>query len=183
MDSKIEVYSNPIADFDYTANTISENNVETELTNKSIDATSYYWNFSDGTSSTDINPNHNFNKANNYIELIALNEFGCKDTVEKLIETDQEYTIFLPNTFTPNSNGINNIFKPFYTGISTSRFHMYVYDRWGEKIWETENPELGWDGRAKGKQVVQNDVYTWLIYFYDLKGYKHEKAGLVIINR
>jgi len=60
---------------------------------------------------------------------------------------------------------------------------MYVFDRWGEKIWETDNAEIGWDGRAKGKSIVKNDVYTWLILFYDMNGNKHEKAGLVLINR
>ena len=184
LQSAITVFSNPIADFDYKSLFVSNDNVKISLTNNSVGAMYYLWEFNDGNNSEETEPTHTFITQNNIIiTLTATNSNGCKDTITKRIETSNEYTLFVPNTFSPNGDGVNKFFKPVYTGIDTDRYHMYVYDRWGEKIWETDNAEIGWDGRAKGKSIVKNDVYTWLILFYDMKGNKHEKAGLVLINR
>ncbi|MBK6835603.1 MAG: gliding motility-associated C-terminal domain-containing protein [Bacteroidetes bacterium] len=69
-------------------------------------------------------------------------------------------------------------------GIDEERYNLYIYDRWGELIFESNNLTKGWDGTAKGKtEVVQEDTYIWKISAYDLKNNKHNLTGHVTVVR
>lgn len=67
-------------------------------------------------------------------------------------------TIFVPNTFTPNGDGVNDVFLP--VGKSIASIHLVVHNRWGEQLFETEDLEVGWDGTYRG-EPVKPDVYVW----------------------
>ena len=69
---------------------------------------------------------------------------------------------YVPNTFTPDGDGVNEIFRPYGEGIDFSQYTMQIFNRWGELIYETNEPELGWDGTYKGKPV-QVGTYIWKI--------------------
>ncbi|MCX6311558.1 MAG: gliding motility-associated C-terminal domain-containing protein [Bacteroidetes bacterium] len=108
---------------------------------------------------------------------IVVNNFGCSDTVAYDVYIIPYTTIFVPNTFTPNGNGNNDVFLSF--GEYVDDFHMMVFDRWGNLIFESYDQDKGWDGKANGgKYLAQEDTYVWVITYTE----QHSKAKHKIIG-
>ena len=105
---------------------------------------------------------------------------NCVDTVEYSVFVKDSMTLYVPNAFSPNGDGINDIFKPSGTLVKT--FNMLIFDRWGELIFETESFGRGWDGFYKDHKV-QNDVYVWKIYATDFYDIEHILIGHVTVVR
>ena len=183
----ISILPSPIADFDVQPN---PGNVLTPLeyfTNKSLDYTSFSWNFGDGAfkDSVNVNPTHfygDYNVTTYTVELIVKNNFGCKDTIYKTVDIGPEFAFYVPNAFSPNeADGINDKF--FGKGVGIAQYDMWIFDRWGEMIHHanTLNYDTAWDGRKKGKGVPKQDVYVWKAVVIDIFGKKHEYVGHVTI--
>ncbi len=87
---------------------------------------------------------------------------------------------FVPNTFTPNGDELNNVFQPIFTfGYDPQNYSFYIYNRWGELLFESHDTKIGWDG-AYGDKQVENDTYIWKLEFKEkLKENKHLKVGHV----
>jgi gliding motility-associated-like protein len=81
------------------------------------------------------------------------------DSIE-ITGNEEEGLLFIPNAFTPNGNGNNDVFLAYGQGITS--FHMRIFNRWGELLFETSDMNNGWDGRYKG-QIVQTDTYVYTI--------------------
>ena len=71
-------------------------------------------------------------------------------------------TLYMPNTFTPNGDGLNDIFIP--VGKNISSVHLMIFDRWGGILFESNDPNVGWDGTYQG-QLVKNDIYAWKLEY------------------
>lgn len=116
----------------------------------------------------------------------VLNQFDCAGRDSAQVIEYCPSAIFIPNTFTPNSDGTNDIFIP--VGKNIAAMHLYVFDRWGNQLFESDNPTMGWDG-TYGGEVVKNDVYVWrLAYkFFEDKtgevGMEQEQMGHVQVLR
>jgi gliding motility-associated-like protein len=167
--SYINVFPVPVANFVFTPNSPTTLDTEVAFTNYSIDADSWLWIFDVlGTSSmenpTIIIPGI---PANYDITLIAITENGCKDTIIKTINVVQDETIYVPNTFTPDGDTFNELFRPYITGIDPYDFHMIIFNRWGEIVFESYDATGGWNG-AYGGKLVQDGVYVWQIVTSDL---------------
>jgi gliding motility-associated-like protein len=181
----IQVYPKPIAEF--TANPWEGTLLDPVIsfTNLSVGATSYFWDFGDPddplNNSVVVNPSHAYEYANVYsVWLVAFNDKGCKDTVMHTVEILAEYALYIPNTFTPDGNGLNDIFQPKGVGIDESSYKMYIFDRWGELIFTSDEFRKGWDGTVKssGKQAEQG-VYVYKIFVKDTQGNVHPYVGHV----
>jgi gliding motility-associated-like protein len=145
-----------------------------------------YWTFGDGDSSSAYDPLHRYNAIGTYpVQLIVTSEHGCLDTSTFDVAIHDELTFYAPTVFSPDNDGINDIFCVFGTGIDPARFHLYVFDRWGEVIWETTkfdsaNPfPYGWNGSVKGGKKAKIGTYTWLCVFFDTTQNEHQEAGAV----
>lgn len=113
------------------------------------------------------------------------NQFDCaaRDSAQVI-----EYcpsAIFIPNTFTPNGDGTNDVFIP--VGKNIAAMHLYVFDRWGNLLFESDDPTMGWDGTYAGA-VVKNDIYVWrLNYKFEEKdgslGMEQEQMGHIQVLR
>ncbi len=117
------------------------------------------------------------------VELVVANYLGCTDTVVRMVEVMDEFLVFIPTAFTPNGDGINEQFFVQGDDIDTKDFLLAVFDRWGEKIFETTDRGEGWDG-AYGGSPVQDGTYTWLLNarsFYT--GKPHKQVGHVVVTR
>ncbi|HXU28836.1 MAG TPA: T9SS type B sorting domain-containing protein, partial [Bacteroidia bacterium] len=113
--------------------------------------------------------------------ITATNSEGCSTIATATVDIKIEYTFYIPNTFTPNRDQTNEIFKPLATHIHD--FKMDIFDRWGLLIFQTDDLEHGWDGTYKGGKC-QEDVYVYKVTFVDDPGNKtHTKAGTVNIVR
>lgn len=157
------IYPAPIASFSMGPG----NNGLYSMTNTSAGASSYEWSFGDNSGkeytqhTTHQFPNEN--SANYTVQLIAYNDAGCSDTTRKVISIEEELVFYVPNTFTPDGDEHNNIFKPVMTsGYDPFNYQLEIYDRWGECVFISKNADVGWDGTYNDK-MAQDGIYTWKI--------------------
>ena len=89
----------------------------------------------------------------------------------------------MPTAFSPDGDSKNDLFGPKFTNVIETGYEFYVYDRWGEIIFSTNQLSEQWDGKAKGNAYVQSGVYTYLVRYKDIYEIAHEKAGVVTVIR
>jgi gliding motility-associated-like protein len=167
LSNMIEVDNYPIASFEPSAEVFTQPNQQLSFWNNSIGASTYQWNFGEGGSSTDQGPSYIFNLDNEgtTVTLFAYSNLGCLDTVSLFIGFDPGLVYYIPNTFTPDGDQFNQTFLPIFTaGIDPYNFQFLIYNRWGEMVFESRDPSVGWDG-SFGMQgnPCQNGTYTYLI--------------------
>jgi gliding motility-associated-like protein len=146
---------------------------------QSTNATVWNWDFGDGGTSNLQNPYHKYAQTGVYtVKLVTLNAGGCIDSIIKTMEVKPEFTFYIPNTFTPNGDQINDIFTG--KGMEIVEYEMQIFDRWGNKIFETNDLDNGWDGRARGgSEIAQQDVYVYMVKLRDFEGNEHTYNGNV----
>jgi gliding motility-associated-like protein len=183
----INAYPVPIADFDPVPGTVNLLEPVINFTNYSTGATSFFWDFGDYSSKDNtsglINPQHTYSYIGTYdVHLVAINGYGCKDTLRKPIEVKPDMAVYIPNAFTPDGNNINEEFKPKGYGIKDEPYKMEIFDRWGELLFTSENFNKGWNGTVKGTNVVaQEGVYVYKVMVMDFEGNKKYFVGHVTL--
>lgn len=110
----------------------------------------------------------------------ATNNYNCIATDDICVEVTTNYNVYIPNIFTPNEDGMNDVFLVYGTGLT--KFEMTIFDRWGEKLFVSKDQLTGWDGTYKGK-LSKNDVYPYMIQYTSLDGQKHTKTGHVTLMK
>jgi gliding motility-associated-like protein len=131
------------------------------LSMSSDDVSAWYYEFGDGGNSAYASPVHEYQMPGDYrVTLFVRNSFGCTDTSSRMVKIDPEYRFWIPNTFTPNGDGMNDLFHP--VGIGWLEYEFEVYNKWGEKLFSTSETKRGWDGTFKGMPCEQ-DVYVYRI--------------------
>lgn len=183
----IAIKEEPIAAFTYLPNPFNVEDTRVNFDNLSENASEYDWNFGDGTGpSSDYEPIHAFPESANSIyqvRLIAKNNYGCVDTAYKSVKVEDVIVFYIPNVFTPDGDEFNEVFKPImYSGIDVYKYHMTIYNKWGEIIFESYNAANGWNGTYGTGDIVQDGVYIWHIEFGDTRSDKiHKYTGHVTI--
>jgi gliding motility-associated-like protein len=182
----LESINKPEADFQYSPNPIKMFNTQVYFTNTSQYADTYQW-FVDQalpSYSSDENFQTQFPDgvaATYNATLIAESNFGCKDTITKLVTVYPEVLIYAPNSFTPDGDEHNQQWGIYIEGIDTYHFNLLIFNRWGEVIWESNDPKATWDGTYNG-QVVKEGTYIWRVQAKDiLNDDKHEFKGFINI--
>jgi gliding motility-associated-like protein len=167
----IEVMDNPVAQFAiYPTTPINVPGEILYTDNRSLNATEYLWDFGDGNTSTEAEPQHKYTEAGTYsITLIARNGNGCADTTvfASGVQTVNYGQLLIPNAFIPNQSGAgsgnvmnNEVFLPLVR--NATKFQMMVFNRWGELMFESTSADTGWDGYYNGRLCAQ-DVYIYRI--------------------
>ncbi len=156
----------PIADFTYQPSYPEVFN-PVQFTYTGTNVVNYNWHSEHhGYFSSLKNPYIIYNDpAEDYITLEVWNKHGCYDTVKKPLVVIANPKLFVPNSFTPNGDGINDEFKA--VGHHVADFHLLVYDRWGSLVFETSNMDSGWDGTVSGRNAA-SDAYAWIIRYRGL---------------
>ncbi|MCX8080042.1 MAG: gliding motility-associated C-terminal domain-containing protein [Bacteroidia bacterium] len=178
----INVYPYPVADFNASSWTISILDPTVQLFNTSLGASSFSWSVYGGNTyqSNLTNPIFYLDLVGTHTVVLEVkNVYGCYDFIHKLIHVEPEFHIYIPNTFTPNDDNINDVFFPKGIGISETGYKMLIFNRWGELIFESRDFKKGWDGTGRDGEKVKQDVYVYKIYVKDLKGKEHEFTGHV----
>ncbi len=175
----------PKAQFYFENKDLSIFNPEVHFINTSYNATNYIWHFGDNmnTQSNSINPFFLYPGAENCypVSLIASN-VHCRDTANELVCIKDIFTIYFPNAFTPNNDGLNDIWLPLGTGIDEHNFNLIIYDRWGNLVFDTDIWGKGWNGVMKDKNdIVQEDVYVWKTKLKDRFGNPHQYNGIITL--
>jgi gliding motility-associated-like protein len=180
----ITVQDGPVAAFSFTPPTAVVNtpNIFTNLS--TANATRFKWVWDNGdsletTSRADIT--YQFNATGNYnVCLTAYNQFGCPNTTCQRVPVIIEPALGVPNAFTPGRGDHNSIVKVEGFGIGKMKF--IIYNRWGQKVFETSNRLQGWDGKVSG--VIQPmDVYAYTLEVEFTDGTKASKKGDITLIR
>ncbi len=172
MKQIVEVKPNPIADFTFSNNptTIFEPAVQMQ-DRSSVDviAHSWYSPYSNPSASGISDPKFYFpEEVGTYpVTLAVVTEHGCVDTLTLYLHVVQDILFFAPNAFTPDGDEFNQVWKAEIQGIDVYDFDLFIFNRWGEVIWENHDPSVGWDGTYNGK-IVQTGMYTWRARVKDL---------------
>ncbi|MGI4727858.1 MAG: PKD domain-containing protein [Janthinobacterium lividum] len=174
----------PVAAFD--ASPVIPGNASVPLTvsftNHSTNADSYLWDFGDGTTSTQTNPQHLYTKKGSFtVKLTATNKGACSNTISlgKLV-LRYDVVIFIPNTFTPNNDAINDDFGVKITNLSNYR--IQIFNRYGQQLYEAKDILKRWDGTYNG-QPVPVGTYYYVITGTTLNDDILKEAGYVTVLR
>jgi gliding motility-associated-like protein len=185
----VEVYPVPIADFNHAPiKPILNIDQEVTFTDASWGANvvSWNWYFMNTAQYTSVlqNPTFMYTEPGTYpVALVVKSDKGCMDTLVRPLVVGEDYGIYVPNAFTPNADGLNDIFQP--KGFGVVKYEINVYDRWGEKVYTTKNFDEGWNGtfQGRGNKIMEEGTYTWLINLTDVFGKSHELKGHVILMK
>ncbi len=179
----ITAYPKPEADFEFAPRIPLEGVEPVYFTNTSTgdNLVRYDWFFTDKNGGTSHKPNASYvyENAGAYpVVLVVSNNWGCADTVIKVVKVGNDFAIYVPNAFSPNGDGLNDVFQP--KGVGITGYRLEVFDRWGEKLFESSDFFAGWDGMYKGKACKQ-DSYQWKIAVTDASGKNKQLQGYVNI--
>ncbi len=181
----ITAHELPIADFISVPEKPKEFDDPVYFYNKSIGASviDYFWktNNHNQDESEQKNTFFTFEEAGLYaVALEVKNIWGCVDTVVKVLEVFPHESVYIPNAFTPNNDGLNDRFLPVL--YHAKPFYLMVFSRWGELIYEGNERENGWDGTCRGEKC-QDGVYTYKLIVKSEEKMSHESAGVVNLIR
>ena len=162
--------------------------------NQSVNADEFYWDFGDGSNSSEHSPIHIYDTPGTFpVTLISNNQYNCPDTLtlSDAVFVETGGSINFPNAFTPDPLGAgdgnydptnldNNVFFPIHHGVED--YTLQIYNRWGELVFQTNDVNEGWNGYYKG-QLAQQDVYVWKVKATFIDGSTHIEAGDLTLLR
>lgn len=186
-----DVYVLPNAFFDAKPRRVYANEQPVLFENQSdngsypLDGNTYLWDFGDGNGSTEMSPTHMYNREGTYdVTLNVWTNQGCYDIYEykTAVIVQPIGAIVFPNVFSPEAQlEENRIFKPGLIDF-VEDYHLMIFNRWGELIFESFSQEVGWDGMADGK-LAKEDVYIWKVEGTFTSGKKFVQTGDVTLLR
>jgi gliding motility-associated-like protein len=145
--------------------------------NQSTGADNFTWRFGDNQTSSEFEPNHSYTETGNYcIWMIAENAFGCIDSTQECIKIKSNFTMYIPNSFTPNDDGNNDIFIPLLQAVKD--YEMNIYNRWGLKVFTSKQIDIGWNG---GNEPV--GAYNYVIQLTTITGEQKIYSGSITLYR
>lgn len=193
----VKVYPQPSPDFVVRKETVYIPDEPVYVANYSMKGVWYRWDFGDGTiyeGADQFEPIHYYKKPGVYnIKLVVRSEYGCEDsvTVLRAVTAEGGGDVIIPNAFTPSASGpngghtdqggVNDVFHPVFKGKVDS-YHMLIYNRWGDLVFETKDTVIGWDGYHKG-QLCQSGVYLYKLSATMSDGKTVKKVGDLTLIR
>lgn len=186
----IEVFPQPVAGFEVKPFIVYLPGGILYTDNRSFNASRFEWDFGDGNTSTEYEPQHLYKQEGFYtIKLTAYNQFDCPDSIvrENIVKVEKGGQVLIPNAFSPGgggstagSDGKNDVFLPLTQGVT--EFELLIFNRWGELLFQSRDPEQGWDGTYNGR-LCQQDVYIYKMAGSYENGEKFVRIGDVNLIR
>ncbi|MFK8044782.1 MAG: PKD domain-containing protein [Crocinitomicaceae bacterium] len=177
--SYIDVLAAPKADFTFLPNAPTIYNTEVEFKNASSnDATDWVWDFgpdANPTGSISESPTILFPKgieASYPVQLTVLNEDGCEHSKSAVVNVSSDVVVFAPNSINASTIQNNSGWRVYLSGIDQYSFHLTLFNRWGEIVWESFNPDAIWDGTYHSGELVPTGTY---VYFIQARDYSTDK--------
>ncbi len=197
--SLVTTLESPVANFEPQPDTMDVAYTTTQLVDQSTgDIVTWQWDFGDGFFDSVPSPYHTYENSMALYEvnLIITNSDGCSDTTLKHVQIIDSYGMYIPNSFTPDLDYINDLFCISYSGVREETFTFNLYSRFSELVYSTNNINdlkciydgghliNGWDGKHyKTGKDLPIGTYIYEIYFQDLDGWKHQESSEIIIIR
>lgn len=181
--SKVEVYPLPKANFNIMPQVVDMLNPEVKITDQSHLATTIIWNYGNDfikqmSNSNPLNPIrdyvYTYSDSGSYvIKQTVITDKGCRDSISNIVQVNPIYTVYVPNVFTPNGDGLNDYFM--VRGINIKELNLVVFNRYGEVIERITDPKnKGWDGTdIRESKICKQEVYNWKMEYTDVFNVKH----------
>jgi gliding motility-associated-like protein len=169
----VTVYPQPSADFTASPQILTSDNPTVNFTSNAQHAAISTWDFGDGTtaenSQNEFDYTYPFVEDQNYtVTFDVLSAEGCTAESQVQIQIKGGIIYYVPNTFTPDGDALNNLFTPVFTsGFDPQNFHMTIFNRWGEPVFESYDANAGWDGKID-VYAAPEGTYTYVIDFKTL---------------
>jgi gliding motility-associated-like protein len=191
LNTPITVFEVPRPAFSYNPyDEVTIANPQVQFTNLTPDLgrNTYQWQIDNLYALNDVNPLVIFPKTGQYrISLTATSVNGCKKDVEDILSVKPDFNVFIPSSFTPNFDGLNDEFKPVFSpyGIDTKTYELEVFDRWGSSLFMSKDLAKGWDGtlQNKGVELMKQEVYVYKLKYKDIEGKVYNKLGYFTLTR
>lgn len=174
----------PKADFSIVQSNVDLFEPLVQVNNTSQKSIRWYWSFGDGFTSRDFQPEHAYESSGSYdIRLVSWNEYSCTDTVYKRMEVEPITTLYIPNSFTPNGDGVNDEWD--LSGFNEgNEFHIRIWNRWGELLMEDNTMDFKWSGHMPNStELAPVGVYVYEIHFFTSSGNYRELHGEINLLR
>ena len=113
------------------------------------------------------------------MQLVVTNGI-CSDTIQKNVIIDPVYSLYIPDAFSPNDDGLNDVFLP--VGRSIVSYHLKIFNRWGEEIFISDNINYCWNGELSNNSIAEPGYYNYIIKVVDEIGTSHKRSGIVLLN-
>jgi gliding motility-associated-like protein len=181
-DQLLIVHSKPNVEFEWEMN--EENGIPyASFINLTDNGTSWSWNFGDGSTSIEKDPNHTYRKKGQYlVTLTVSNSESCTKTINQDILIDEDYNLLAPNSFTPNGDGINDYFLPAALNRLNGSFTMTVYSQTEGLIYDTKNINQPWDGtNQKAGTKCKEGSYVWVVKLTNETGITEQYKGAILL--
>ena len=181
----VEVLPSPDAGFSFSPASPSNLDPTVTFQDESALGAAWFWDFGTGDQTRNRNPVYTFPDTGFFdVTQIVTHLSGCQDTLVQRIDIRPEVRYYLPNAFTPNNDGLNDTYfgKGFLVGITN--FEMTIWNRWGEQVFLTNDPNEGWNGRHKNTgQPAPNDTYVVVVSFTGPRGQLYQFQGSATVIR
>ncbi len=184
LDDLISVYDNPIAAFDINRTETNILDPRFEFYNHSISASYYQWDFGDNRGvSSEPNPFYAYSDTGIYqIVMVAANEHQCTDSAYGEVHVGGAFTIYIPNAFSPNNDGRNDVFS--VNGIGINNLQMLIFDRWGNLVFNQTSDNPAWEGMNMfNNSLCQQGVYVYKVIVKNIFDKQEEFKGTVTLIR
>lgn len=159
--SLISSFAFPVADFSFGPQPTTLIDPTIEFTDLSSGASIYNWDFAGLGSSNSPNTSYTFPDTGTYVvEFLVTSVDGCSDSISYPVLIGPELIVYSPTGFTPDGDGVNDVFLPSVLGQDDSKFSLLIFDRWGAVVFNSEVVGVGWDGTINGT-MAKSDVYVW----------------------
>lgn len=183
----VEVLETPRAAFDFSSEELLISDPTVDLINRSTVAGNnrYVWTIQGQGPTNEVNPRISFPAAGLYsVTLEATSYAGCKDEVTRYIEVLNDFQVYVPNSFSPNYDALNDQFLPVFSpyGLDSKSYNMEIFDRWGHRVFGTNDVLIGWNGSYENRgETLKEGSYLYVIHFRDLEGKAYVKTGHIIL--
>lgn len=185
LEDAVTVDPSPLASFSAQPPITTVEYPDIQFTQHTQGADQWQWSFGDPDgSTTDLHsPRFSFPGVGCYeVVLEVWNQMGCAHSAMTEVCVEDELAIYVPTAFTPDSDGLNDVFRVITSVRSPRYFHLAIFDRWGRPVHETTDHEQGWDGDAPGG-ALPTGLYVWQLRMTDTFGTPQERKGHVMLLR
>lgn len=150
--------------------------------NSTIGIDSWSWDFGDGNISNEVSPSHEYKYPGKFlVTLKTVDSNGCELTVTKVVEVIKLVNISVPSAFSPNGDGFNDFYSIGHYKLS--EFYFQVFNRWGQMVYETDNPDFKWNGRTLDGKMATEGVYVYVLRALDFEGIKIDQTRTITVTK
>jgi len=189
VDNPVLVWPRPVSDFSHTPEIATIPNTTVEFTNNSTGALTYEWDFGVLGQTTSFDTIIVFPIASPGlypVTLVTSNQYSCTDSLTKLVQVKDDLIVFIPNTFTPDGDGKNDIWRVEGSGFRDFGYVLRIFNRWGNLLFESTDPTVPWVGDTNIGEYyyVQDGVYAYRLEVVDtVNDIKHVYKGSITVIR